>query len=79
MPTQLKPKTFAGKLIQLNKYDIIVEVLPRGKIYDIEKVYTGTGSPMTTGDLFQGQVIGPAFYDEIYQEIDDRQYFEIKH
>lgn len=78
MPTQLNPTTGAGKLIQLNKYDIIVEILPRGKIYDIEKVYTGTGSPMVDGDLFQGQAIGPTFYDEIYQEIDDHQYFEIK-
>lgn len=77
MPTKVSPSNSSGKIIQMNNHDVIVEIVPRGAVYNIEKIYKPTGEPISEGDLVSGRPLTPAFYDELYQDIDEEQYFEL--
>jgi hypothetical protein len=66
-----------SKRLQMNKHNLIVEIRPRGPVYDIEKIYTPDQKELSMGDLFEGEKVDSKLYDTIYQDIDDGQFFEV--
>ena len=61
----------------MNNHDVIVEIVPRGTVYNIEKIYKSTGEPISEGEMVSGRPLNSALYDELYQDIDEEQYFEL--
>ena len=66
-----------SKRLQMNKHNLIVEIRPRGPVYDIEKIYTPDQKELSMGDLVEGEKDDSKLYDTIYQDIDDGQFFEV--
>lgn len=78
MISKINLSTENGKLVHLNNYDVIVEIRPRGRTYDIEKVYKTNGQELTKGDCVGARQVDESFYDELYQDVDEMQYFEVR-